>query len=109
MAFFAQLATGAIGTADTSVSVPAGETWTVYSITLQQPSTGLSKNIAIALNGTSLTAANVRLRQAFAAGQQSTVLYPGFGLPASTTINYSSDADNNVATITINGFKSKTV
>lgn len=109
MALYTQLASSAINTTDTSVNVPAGEVWMVHSITLQQPAAGLAKNILIALNGTSLTAANVRQTIVFAAGIQNQVIYPGFGLPAGTTINYSASADANVATITINGFKQKTV
>lgn len=109
MALYTQLASSTILTTDTAVSVPAGEVWMVHSITLQQPAAGLAKEIAIALNGTSLTAANVKTGATFAAGIQRQTLYPGFGVPAGTTINYSASADTGVATISINGFKQKTV
>lgn len=109
MALYTQLASSTILTTDTSVSVPAGEVWMVHSITVQQPAAGLAKEISIGLNGTSLTAGNVRERFTFAAGIQSQTKYPGFGLPAGTTINYSSSADTGVATIVVNGFKQKTV
>ena len=54
------------------------------------------------MNGTSLTAANVRRSLVLPAGPSSGELYPGIVLAAGETFNYSASAGANEAIITVN-------
>lgn len=109
MALYTQLASGTITTASVAVAtVPAGEVWAIYSVTLSQPAAGLAKEIAFTINAAA-TLANAQFGASFIAGVQRQVLYPGEGVPAGQTINTICSADTGVCTFSINGFKQKTV
>lgn len=105
MALNAQLFSGVLAATDTvAFTTPAGQVAKVTSITLEQPAGSVSATISIALNGTSLTAANVRRSILTTAGQFSTEIFPGFVLPAGATINVSSTTATQNK-LTINGTK----
>jgi hypothetical protein len=101
-----QLFSGVLAATDTvACTVPAGQMWRVSSITLSQPTGAATATASVALNGTSLTAANVRLLQTLTTGSaQAYSLFPGFVLPPGTTLNASctTAAQTNM---TINGTK----
>lgn len=108
MALYTQLAAGTITTASVATNVPAGEVWMIHSVTISQPAAGLAKEIAFTI-GSAATLANAHFGASFAAGIQRQTLYPGSGVPASSSINVIASADTGVATFTVNGFKQKTV
>jgi len=91
MAAQLQYFSGVLAATDTvAFTVPAGRTRKVSSITLSQPAGAATATVSIAISGTSLTAANVRLLQLLTTGTpQSYILYPNWVLPAAATLNIS--------------------
>jgi 2-methylaconitate cis-trans-isomerase PrpF len=97
---------GQVNTTDAAAATNVANTiGTITSITLQQPAGAVAKTINIAINGTSLTAANVRYNVVFAAGVQSVTIYPGWVLTGTQTINISATAGANEATYHIDGYR----
>jgi hypothetical protein len=107
MALYTVLASGTISTASVATNVPAGEVWMIHSVTLSQAAAGLAKEIACKI-GAAATLVNADFGATFSAGIQRQILYPGAGVPASSSFNIISSADTGVATFTVNGFKQKT-
>lgn len=107
MALPARLGSGLINTADSAAvaAVPSNQLYRIVSITLHQPTGSVAKIISIGLNGTSLTAANVRFSQTFVAGQRFAILAVSLVMNATDTLNISASAGANEATYTINGTK----
>lgn len=92
MTISTQLFSGILAATDTVAiaAVAAGQVIKVNSITLSQPAGASTATVSIALNGTSLTAANVRLIQLMTGGvPQNVILFPGLILPAAATLNIS--------------------
>lgn len=103
-----QLFTGVLLNTDTvAFTVPAGEYYSVDSITLSQPTGAATATVSIALNGTSLTAANVRGLQLLTTGSpQFYTLYPKFALKPGDTLNLSCSTTSQT-NCTVNGKKEK--
>lgn len=76
----------------------------VYSITIQQPTTGDAKQIQIGV-GTTATAANVKYQVTFAAGAQSVTIYPGWVLNATQTLNVVGTGTTSQAVIKVQGMR----
>lgn len=102
------LVTGTLAATDTATSVPAGEVWMLYSITLNQPAASAANTVSLAIGGTSLTAANVRKIYSLAGGLATLNDYPGIAVAAGSSVNISATTAAQT-TFTINGFKFKTV
>lgn len=45
------LVTGTLAATDTATSVPAGEVWMIYSITLNQPAASAANTVSLAIGG----------------------------------------------------------
>jgi riboflavin synthase alpha subunit len=107
MAINARLFSGVLAATDTVAiaAVAANTVIRVNSITLSQPTGAATATVSIAINGTSLTAANVRMLQTLTTGSaQSVILYPQLVLASGDTLNISctTAAQTNC---TINGSK----
>lgn len=92
MALNARLFSGVLAATDTVAisAVAANTVIRINSITLSQPTAAATATVSIAINGTSLTAANVRLLQTLTTGSaQSYILYPGLVLASGDTLNIS--------------------
>lgn len=86
------LFSGVLAATDTVAiaAVPTSQVYVVESITLSQPTGAATATVSIAVNGTSLTAANVRLLQTLTTGSAQTyILYPRISLVATNTLNIS--------------------
>lgn len=86
-----RLGSGTLAATDTVVFTNVTGTVTrIVSITLSQPTGAATATVSIAVGGTSLTAANVRLLQTLTTGSaQSFVLYPNIVLAGTDTLNMS--------------------
>lgn len=106
MALVLPLFSGTLAATDTPVFTNAtGSVTRITSITLSQPTGAATATVSIAVGGTSLTAANVRLLQTLTTGSAQTyTLYPSIALTGTTTLNASctTGAQTNM---TVNGTK----
>lgn len=92
MSIAVQLFSGVLAATDTVAiaAVATGQVIRVDTITLSQPTGAATATVSVALNGTSLTAANVRLLQTLTTGSAQTyILTPRFVLDAGDTLNIS--------------------
>lgn len=86
-----RIASGTLAATDAAIFTNVSGTVTrITSITLSQPTGAATATVSIAIGGTSLTAANVRLLQTLTTGSaQSYTLYPGIVLSGTETLNAS--------------------
>lgn len=106
MSLNTRLASGTLAATDAAIFTnTTGQVTRINTITLSQPTGAATATVSIALNGTSLTAANVRLLQTLTTGSAQTyILAPALVLTGTDTLNASctTGAQTNY---TVNGIK----